>query len=122
MAQRLVRTLCPHCKSPTTIDAQTWNTLTQPLLSNAPTTAYKTVGCLECRATGYYGRMGVYEVMVMSDAIKSLVTDSCDIDTLRKQAIKEGMHSLRLSGAQIIASGVTTVEEVLRVTPSGYIN
>ncbi|HAJ87519.1 MAG TPA: type II secretion system protein E, partial [Pseudomonas sp.] len=73
--------------------------------------------CLECRDTGYRGRAGVYEIMLLNDAIKPLITADTDIVALRRQAFKDGMRSLRLSGAQKIAAGLTTVEEVLRVTP-----
>lgn len=116
MAQRLIRTLCPHCKESTTIDEKTWARLTKPWRSEVPTTAMKAVGCHECRDTGYMGRMGIYEVMVLSDTLKSLILSDANTDIIRQQAYKEGMHSLRLSGAQKIAKGLTTVEEVLRVT------
>lgn len=66
---------------------------------------------------GYRGRAGVYEIMLLNDAIKPLITADTDIVALRRQAFKDGMRSLRLSGAQKIAAGLTTVEEVLRVTP-----
>jgi general secretion pathway protein E len=118
MAQRLVRILCPHCKQPTEISAQDWTVLTQPWRIALPTQPQKTVGCLECRTTGYFGRMGVYEVMVMSENLRALVTDKCELDQLRNQAFKEGMHTLRIAGAQKIAAGLTTIEEVLRVTPA----
>jgi len=117
MAQRLVRTLCPHCKAPMQLDADDWSALTRPWNAPLPTTAQRAVGCLECRDTGYRGRAGVYEIMLLNDAIKPLITADTDIVALRRQAFKDGMRSLRLSGAQKIAAGLTTVEEVLRVTP-----
>ncbi len=117
MAQRLVRTLCPHCKAPMQLDADDWAALTRPWNAPLPSTAQRAVGCLECRDTGYRGRAGVYEIMLLNDAIKPLITADTDIVTLRRQAFKDGMRSLRLSGAQKIAAGLTTVEEVLRVTP-----
>ncbi len=117
MAQRLVRTLCPHCKAPMQLDADDWSALTKPWNAPLPTTAQQAVGCLECRDTGFRGRAGVYEIMLLNDAIKPLITDDTDIVALRRQAFKDGMRSLRLSGAQKIAAGLTTVEEVLRVTP-----
>jgi len=118
MAQRLVRTLCPSCKRPTQIQEQDWAMLTQPWKTAKPTKACEPVGCLECRNTGYRGRAGVYEVMPMNEHLKDIVTEQTDMNALRKQAIKDGMHSLRLSGAQKIASGLTTIDEVLRVTPT----
>ncbi len=117
MAQRLVRTLCPHCKAPMQLVADDWTALTKPWNAPLPSTAQRAVGCLECRDTGYRGRAGVYEIMLLNDAIKPLITADTDIVALRRQAFKDGMRSLRLSGAQKIAAGLTTVEEVLRVTP-----
>lgn len=117
MAQRLVRTLCPHCKAPMQLDADDWTALTRPWNAPLPSTAQRAVGCLECRDTGYRGRAGVYEIMLLNDAIKPLITADTDIVALRRQAFKDGMRSLRLSGAQKIAAGLTTIEEVLRVTP-----
>ncbi|MBX7273462.1 GspE/PulE family protein [Stutzerimonas chloritidismutans] len=117
MAQRLVRTLCPHCKAPMQLDADDWSALTKPWNAPLPTTAQRAVGCLECRDTGFRGRAGVYEIMLLNDAIKPLITADTDIVALRRQAFKDGMRSLRLSGAQKIAAGLTTVAEVLRVTP-----
>lgn len=117
MAQRLVRTLCPACKKPHQIDPNDWAMLTKPWKVPVPTDACAPVGCLECRNTGYKGRAGVYEILPLSPYMHQLINDNADNNTMRKQAIKEGMHSLRLSGAQKIAQGLTTIEEVLRVTP-----
>ncbi|RJG13007.1 type II/IV secretion system protein [Pseudomonas cavernicola] len=117
MAQRLVRTLCPHCKAPVELSEDDWQTLTKPWSAPLPSGAHKAVGCLECRDTGYRGRAGVYEIMQLTDSVKPLITADTDLLTLRRQAFKEGMRSLRLSGAQKVAAGLTTIEEVLRVTP-----
>ncbi|QLC73352.1 type II/IV secretion system protein [Pseudomonas sp. LPB0260] len=117
MAQRLVRTLCPHCKAPHDLDESDWLSLTKPWKTPMPSGAHQAVGCLECRDTGYRGRAGVYEIMLLGDSIKPLITADTDLIALRRQAFKEGMRSLRLSGAQKIAAGLTTIEEVLRVTP-----
>lgn len=118
MAQRLVRTLCPHCKSPTKVDIDVWHDLTRPWKVAKPEAVYKAEGCLECRNTGYFGRQGIYEILPLSRDITRLVKDDCDIDDLRQQGMREGMRSLRLSGAQKYAAGITTVEEILRVTPA----
>ena len=118
MAQRLVRTLCPHCKAPTSVDEEAWADLTQPWNAPLPTRSHAAAGCLECRETGYRGRAGVYELMPLSEGIKALIHNDTDIGQLRRQAYKEGMHSLRLSGAQKVGAGLTTIEEVLRVTPN----
>ena len=117
MAQRLVRTLCPHCKEPAEITLEEWNTLTRPWNAAIPKQVYRAVGCIECRETGYHGRAGLYEIMVLNDRLKQVITAETDLGMLRKQAYREGMHSLRLSGAQKVAAGLTTVAEVLRVTP-----
>ena len=117
MAQRLVRTLCPHCKQETQIDEKVWQDLVAPWKPAKPTKIYQPQGCLECRNTGYIGRMGIYEMFVFSAEIKALITDNCSIADIQKQALKEGMRPLRLSGAQKVAAGITTVEEVMRVAP-----
>ncbi|SEI76963.1 general secretion pathway protein E [Pseudomonas linyingensis] len=117
MAQRLVRTLCPHCKAPHTIEAGDWQELTRPWNAPPPASAMRAVGCNECRDTGYRGRAGVYEILLLSESVKQHIQADTDLPALRRQAFKEGMRSLRLSGAQKIASGQTTVEEILRVTP-----
>ncbi|QJD59264.1 type II/IV secretion system protein [Pseudomonas sp. gcc21] len=118
MAQRLVRTLCPHCKVHTQVDEAAWRELTRPWNAPLPANAHGPVGCPECRETGYRGRAGVYELMPLSDSLKPLVQSDIDLHALRRQAYKEGMHSLRLSGAQKVGAGLTTIEEVLRVTPT----
>jgi general secretion pathway protein E len=117
MAQRLVRTLCPHCKQPTEISDQAWHELVHPWKAPKPKTIYKPVGCLECRDTGYQGRKGIYEMFKFSEGTRNMVTADCDIQALRRAAIKDGLQPLRLSGANKVAKGETTVEEVLRVAP-----
>jgi len=76
-----------------------------------------TAGCLECRMTGYFGRIGLYEVMLMTPAIRRLITREADDRAIREQAFKDGMKPLRISGAMKIAAGVTTAEEVVKVAP-----
>lgn len=117
MAQRLVRTLCPHCKAETDIDEATWKALVKPWKPAKPAKIFKPVGCLECRNTGFMGRMGLYEMFTFSDDIKNQITENIKMEGLKKVAMKEGMRPLRLSGAQKVAAGLTTVEEVLRVAP-----
>ncbi len=117
MAQRLVRTLCPHCKQPAQISDETWEGLVRPWKAEKPKMIYRPTGCLECRDTGYKGRVGIYEMFCFSDETRRLISDNCDLATLRKQAIKDGLQPLRLSGANKVARGETTVEEVLRVAP-----
>ncbi|MES2822334.1 MAG: GspE/PulE family protein [Pseudomonadota bacterium] len=117
MAQRLVRTLCSHCKEEGQISADDWQQLVAPWKVNVPAKIYRPVGCLECRNTGYLGRQGLYEILILSETLKEKVTSDCNLMELRRQAMKEGMRTLRLSGAQKVAAGLTTVEEVMRVAP-----
>ena len=100
------------------MDEEAWRQLTQPWKVKAPTTMNRPVGCLECRETGYLGRQGIYEVLVVSPAVQELVQPHTEAESLRKQAMKEGMRTLRLSGAARVANGETTIEEVMRVAPA----
>jgi len=121
MAQRLVRTLCAHCKQTIELhraeDQEVWNALVAPWKSKHPARLYKPVGCLECRMTGYVGRVGIYETLVFSSSLKSLVAQNADLSALREQAFREGMKPLRISGAMKVGAGLTTIEEVLKVAP-----
>lgn len=117
MAQRLVRILCPHCKTKIPIDEEGWRALIAPWKMNPPAKMYGPVGCIECRETGFLGREGIYELLPLSDGVKPFVTDGADIGKLRKMGMREGMKTLRLSGAQKIAAGQTTISEVIRVAP-----
>ncbi|MDQ5905807.1 MAG: ral secretion pathway protein [Pseudomonadota bacterium] len=122
MAQRLVRTLCPHCKKEAAMrpeDEALWNQLVAPWKANKPARIYQPVGCLECRMTGYSGRVGLYELMLMSPEIKKLIQPTTEIAKVREQAYREGMKALRISGASKVAQGVTTLEEVVKVAPPG---
>jgi len=120
MAQRLVRTLCPHCKEPgEPPDDETWRAITSPWRAEKPAQVMAPVGCLECRMTGYRGRMGLYEIMLMTPGIRKLVTADADDASIREQAYKDGMKPLRVSGAMKIAAGVTTADEVVKVAPLG---
>lgn len=118
MAQRLVRTLCPHCKRDGFIDPDVWSSLIAPWKGKMPEKIKTPGGCLTCRKTGYMGRMGIYEVMPLSQELKDMISHSEPLSDIRKQAMKEGMRTLRLSGANKVASGMTTPEEVLRVAPA----
>lgn len=118
MAQRLVRTLCPHCKTPSEPpDDETWSTMTAPWRGDKPAQVMAASGCLECRMTGYLGRIGLYEIMLMTPALHRLVTHEADDRAIREQAYRDGMKPLRISGAMKVAAGLTTVEEVLKVAP-----
>jgi general secretion pathway protein E len=121
MAQRLVRTLCPHCKQKADFnradDHEGWDALVAPWKSSRPAQAYRPVGCLECRMTGYMGRIGIYETLLFSPAMKNLVAAKAEMAVLREQAFKDGMKPLRISGAMKVAAGITTLAEILKVAP-----
>ena len=122
MAQRLLRTLCSHCKqaldvTPDSEIAIQWQELVQPWRAPVPTQVYKAQGCEHCRHTGYQGRVGLYEIMPLSNELKKLVAADANLDTLKQQAYREGVQPLRLSGAKRISEGLTTIEEVMRVVP-----
>jgi len=117
MAQRLVRTLCPDCKAEGELDEGLWHELVAPWKVEKPKKVYKAVGCLECRNTGFRGRQAIYEILPMSPAVQKHLEEGCDIVAMRQQGMKEGMKTLRLSGAQKVATGITTIEEVMRVAP-----
>ena len=121
MAQRLVRTLCPHCKQKTPVeraeDTAAWDALVAPWKANRPAHVYRPVGCLECRMTGFSGRVGIYETLLFTQDAKALVAKAADLAALREQAFKDGMKALRISGAMKVAAGLTTVDEVLKAAP-----
>jgi len=118
LAQRLVRTLCPHCKEKHDLEASAWETLVAPWKAAVPTdTTYANKGCLDCRMTGYLGRVGIYETMLMTPELRKAVSAALDLDGLRERAYREGMKPLRLSGAMKVAAGLTTLDEVMTVAP-----
>ena len=118
MAQRLVRTLCRHCKTPDgEISDEAWTQLIKPFKAPRPAHVYRPVGCMECRMTGYRGRTGLYEILVTDEKSRQILTDQPDLLALRRHAMKSGMRPLRLAGAMRVASGLTTVDEVIRNAP-----
>ena len=119
MAQRLIRTLCKHCKKASPTDDKKWQALIAPFKAPKPEQIYHAVGCLECRHTGYYGRIGIYEIFENTPNLQKLIVEGCDTARMQKHSCAEGMRPLRLSGAEKVAKGLTTIEEVLRVTPEG---
>jgi len=120
VAQRLVRTLCPHCKQETKLELVDWEALIKPWTTSPPEKISTAEGCLECRQTGFSGRIGIYEMMPLTDALKKDVSNNFDLVKFRKTAIREGMKPLNLAGAQKVARGLTTIEEVLKVAPPRY--
>jgi general secretion pathway protein E len=118
MAQRLVRTLCPQCKEKRTLDDETWDRLVAPWkASNPRDTTHVAKGCLDCRMTGYMGRIGLYEIMLMTNDLRRDIGDKTDLDALRERAYKDGMKPLRINGAMKVAAGLTTIEEVMTAAP-----
>jgi general secretion pathway protein E len=144
-AQRLVRVLCPHCREIYTpardeleelgvdpddpygsVDREPKGRLyrqaagnleiTQPLVEGGPVKLYRAVGCEHCLETGYLGRTGVYEIVMVTDEIRRHILRNSDSNTIKRAAKEEGMINLREDGARKVLAGITTIEEVLRVT------
>lgn len=135
IAQRLVRVICPKCKEKTKLDAPSLRVgrgdpspviaRRQRRRSNLKTGSeqvpryndvYRGRGCDECTHTGYKGRTGIYEILVLNDEIRKLITEKVSADVIKEKAIKSGMRTLRQDGWDKVAAGITTPEEVIRVT------
>jgi general secretion pathway protein E/type IV pilus assembly protein PilB len=114
LAQRLVRVLCPKCKTPDTSVKVAAFKAQYGIPASTP--VFKTVGCEDCRQTGYTGRHGIFEMMDMSNDIRQMIMKNCSSGQIREVAIKEGMTSLSEDGWRLVRLGITTPEEVLRVT------
>jgi type II secretory ATPase GspE/PulE/Tfp pilus assembly ATPase PilB-like protein len=114
LAQRLVRVLCKHCKVPD--DSPTAQTLKAQLNIPASTTIYKSVGCRECRNTGFHGRHAIFEWMDSDNEIRQMILKSASTDQIRDAARRQGMKTLAEDGWRLVRQGITTVEEVLSVT------
>ncbi|MDO8719215.1 MAG: ATPase, T2SS/T4P/T4SS family [Polaromonas sp.] len=118
LAQRLVRTLCNQCREPDeSTSRETLAELVKPWQVSGGYRPYKALGCVDCRMTGFRGRMGLYELLVVTEGFKEKVSKEPSIDALRRQAIADGMRPLRLAGARKVAEGVSTVDEILASTP-----
>ncbi|MEO7940330.1 MAG: ATPase, T2SS/T4P/T4SS family [Burkholderiaceae bacterium] len=118
LAQRLVRTLCDKCRirDPDANRADLAE-FVKPWQINGAYRPFKPVGCVDCRMTGFRGRTGLYELLVVTEAFKATVTREPNSDALRRQAVKDGMRPLRLAGALQVAHGTTVMAEVLAATP-----
>jgi general secretion pathway protein E len=119
MAQRLVRNLCPHCKKPvvpTESELKQLGFTRDRFLEVTPGHVYAPTGCQECLDTGYMGRTGIYELMVVDDEIRQLIMENTDSTTIKKRAIGKGMLTLRDDGARKVMLGETSIAEILRVT------
>ena len=119
LAQRLVRTLCPACKQPD--ERGSTELLAEAVrpwkINSGNYRPYKPVGCVDCRMTGFRGRMGIYELLTVTEAFKGVIQHDVGPTPLRKQAVADGMRPLRLAGALRAAEGLTTLEEVIAATP-----
>ena len=119
LAQRLARTLCAACKvRDESATRDTLDDLARPWRLAGGVRPYKPVGCPACRQTGFRGRVGLYELLVLGDEARRAVHPAQDMGALRRQAVKDGMRPLRLAGMMKVAEGQTTVDEVLRGTPA----
>ncbi|RME21869.1 MAG: type II secretion system protein GspE, partial [Deltaproteobacteria bacterium] len=116
LAQRLVRTLCPHCREQVELDPEQWRKLGLRQDFEPPKKVWRAVGCPKCFKTGYLGRTGIYELLVVDDDIRAMVLKNVDSNTIKRAACSRGMTTLREDGAFKVIQGQTTIEEVLRVT------
>ncbi len=120
IAQRLVRTLCPHCRQPYEPLADLVERLNlRGLTTVKPIVLHRAGGCPACNGIGYQGRSSILEVMAMTDAIRRLVLRHAEVGLIRKGAVAEGMETMHVNGMRKVLAGLTTVEEVLRVTREG---
>lgn len=120
LAQRLVRILCPHCKQPDTGASATAFKLSLGL--DASTTVYRSVGCRECRQTGFHGRRAIFEWMDSNAEIRQLILQRASSDLLRSAAMRSGMRTLAEDGRRLVQEGLTTIDEILSVSPSNEVS
>jgi len=116
-AQRLVRRICENCKQPADISAEALINLgVDPAEVGSSFLPFHGKGCAACNETGYRGRLAIYEIMVMQEALKELVLRGASTVELKREAVKLGMSTLRMSALQKVREGLTTIEETVRVT------
>ncbi len=116
LAQRLVRTICPKCKEEQKVDPDYLAKIGFPADEIATAKFYRGKGCESCRQLGYQGRMGIYELLLVSEAVRPLILNRAPATTIAQKAIQHGMRTLRVDGWNKVRAGQTTIEEVLRVT------
>ena len=114
VAQRLARVLCTHCKRPVTLTPQ--SLATGGFESDTDIDAFEPTGCTRCKGSGYRGRLGLYEVMTVSDAIRSMTVERASAEAIADVAQREGMRKLREDGFGRVKEGITSIAEVARVT------
>ncbi len=116
MAQRLVRRICPHCITERHLEPEEITALRLAVPPGKRVKVKEGEGCFECRHTGYFGRTGIFEIMPIDEAVKNLIIQGSDAPEIKREAVKNGMRTLRQSALRKLAEGVTTFEEVVRVT------
>src|SRR5687767_5759537 len=116
MAQRLVRTICPHCKTEQKVEKNFLRKIGFPEDELDTAKFWHGVGCELCRQLGYQGRMGIYEILILNEALRPLILNRAASSTIATRAIENGMRTLRIDGWNKVRAGTTTIEEVLRVT------
>jgi len=116
MAQRLVRTICKHCKTEQKVDAEYLRRIGFPAADIQTAKVWHGAGCEECRQLGYQGRKGIYELLVVTEAIRPLIMNRSSATAIAQRAMEAGMRTLRTDGWNKVKGGETTIEEVLRVT------
>jgi type II secretory ATPase GspE/PulE/Tfp pilus assembly ATPase PilB-like protein len=116
LAQRLVRTICKHCKVEQKVDRDYLRKLGYPAAELPTAKFWHGAGCDECRGSGYTGRLGIYELLVVTEDLRPLILNRSAASTIAQKAVSQGMRTLRHDGWKKVREGITTVEEVLRVT------
>lgn len=114
IAQRLVRRLCPDCKRAKKADAEDLEMLMRK--PEEDLTIYEPCGCAKCDGTGFRGRIGVYEIMEVTPQLKHIISKGGEVEAIKAQALKDGMHTLRMSATELVLEGTTSVQEMMRVS------
>ncbi len=114
IAQRLVRRLCPDCKREKKADAEDLEMLMRK--PEEDLTIYEPCGCAKCDGTGFRGRIGVYEIMEVTPQLKHIISKGGEVEAIKAQALKDGMHTLRMSATELVLDGTTSVQEMMRVS------
>ena len=114
IAQRLVRRLCPDCKRAKKADAEDLEMLMRK--PEEDLTIYEPCGCAKCDGTGFRGRIGVYEIMEVTPQLKHIISKGGEVEAIKAQALKDGMHTLRMSATELVLDGTTSVQEMMRVS------
>jgi general secretion pathway protein E len=117
VAQRLIRRLCPYCRTAGPLNEERWRVLTVGYSVRTPSQAMHAVGCDECRQTGFSGRTAIYEMMPITEGLRAAIKANLDLPAFRLIAMREGLKPLRISAAAQVARGITTLDEALSVLP-----